>query len=898
VTFDLDDAVRDWVKTLKATRSLESGDLAEFETHVRDEVEDLVREGRSPEEAFRSVVGSVEGLDLLDSEFAKSRTARRPAPAAILRGVMPALVGNYLRVGLRRFRRFKFHGVINLVGLALGLAAGLFIALYVKYETSYDRHFKNASRIYRIVRPDFTATPYLLAAGLHGIVPDIEASTAVKRAETASGSNRLTIAVDNRPFEASACFYADKTFFSVFDATFLKGAPDRALSHPRAAVLTRSAALRYFGTTDCLGRILMVNKALPFQVEAVVESPPSNSHFRYSVLLPTESGPDVGGYEDRDSWTSWNYILYILLKQNASPRAVQDKLPGGFPDERRKPRDGTWMNPAELRLQRLTDIHLRSRLRNELEPNGDIRWIAFFSALGLLVLGSAVLNYLNLATAQSLKRSREVGMRKVLGAGRGQLVRQFLGEALLLTALASLLGLGLLRLALPALVNAVGTNLGLSDLISWRAAALLAGLVLVVGLIAGSYPAIVASALDPARTLKGIRSGESRRHRVRNGLVLFQFVISLGFGTAALIVLGQVHFLRTKDLGLRHEELIALQLPSSLRPKADVFKRELLVHPGVLAASASNFVLENGNNQTFDWEGRKEEDDNYLRWFSVDADFVRTFGLKIGDGRDFQPGEETGGEKHYLINRAAASRFGWDHPVGKRLEVEPFGHPGRVVGIVEDFNFRSLHYPIEAVALLLSPPDSMATTKNGRTFRRAPLRTIFLKVSPAGLPATIRFIEDFGKAHLDEGLITWSFLDDEIARLYDKEMKTGNLLAALATIATILAGLGVFGLSSYMIESRLKEVSIRRILGAGGGRILALFSRDFLRLLAWAAVLSFPVVVWRMSKWLDAFAFRISAGPWFFAAGLALMALLLLGAVGWPLLRTARADPSRHLRNE
>lgn len=895
MTFDLDAALADWLRRLKTTRSLEAGDLAEFETHIRDEVEDLVRAGRPPEAAFRSVVGSVEDLDLLDAEFAKSRTSRRPA--AVLRGVLPALAGNYFRVGLRRFRRHRIHGVVNLVGLALGLAAGLFVALYVRFEVSYDRHFKNAERIYRIVRSDFTMTPYLLAAGLRGAAPEIEASTAVRRAET-PGSNRLTIAVENRPFEESACFFVDKTFFTVFDATFLEGDPGRALSHPRAVVLTRSAALRFFGTTGCLGRVLMINRTLPFQVEAVVEAPAPNSHFRYAVLLPTEADPEVVGSDDRMSWTSWNYLLYLLLRPNSSPRAVQAKLPLGFPEERRNPPDGSWQNPADLRLQKLTDIHLGSRLRNELEPNGDIRWVVFFSAVGLLVLGSAVLNYINLATAQSLKRSREVGLRKVLGAGRGQLVRQLLGEALLLTALASILGLGLLRLAWPLLASTVGTNLGPAALASWRTAALLAGLVLAVGLVAGGYPAVFASAFDPVRTLKGSPTAGSRRHRVRNGLVLFQLVISLGFGTAALIILGQLHFLRTKDLGIRHEEIIALRLPSGLRPRAEVFKRELLVHPGVLSAAASNFSPADGNRQTFDWEGRKEGDDNYLRWFSVDADFVRTFGLKVADGRDFRPGEENGGEKPYLINRTAAARLGWERPVGKRLEVEPFGHPGRVVGVVEDFNFRSLHFPIEAVALLLSPPDAVVTIREGRSFRRTPFRSIFLRISPSGLPATVRFLEDFVKSHLEEGLITWSFLDDDIARLYDRETKTGSLLAALAGLAALLAGLGVFGLSSYMIESRLKEVGIRRILGAGGGRVFALFSREFFGLLGWAAVLSFPFVFWRLSKWLDAFAFRISAGPQFFAGGLALMSLLLLGAIGWPLLRTARAAPSRYLKDE
>jgi putative ABC transport system permease protein len=897
MTFDLDSAVREWIRELRSSRALEEGDLAEFEDHVRDEVEDLVRAGRKPKEAFFAVVGSLEGLDRLDAEFVKARTARGLRPTKIARGILPALGWNYLRVGLRRLRRHKVYGLVNLAGLALGLAAALFVVLYIKHERSYDRHWKNADRIFRVVRPDFTGTPYVLAAGLGKNIPDIETSTAIKHAESAFGSNRLTIAADGRTFEEGACFFVDPTFFSVFETAFLAGSPGRALGHPRAAVLSRSTAQRFFGTTDCLGRVLMVNKTLPFQIEAVVEDPPSHSHFHYSVLLPAEAGPAVSGYEDRASWTSWNYVLYLLLKKNAAPGTVQGKLPWGFPEEFRKSRAGSPNDPANLRLQRLTDIHLRSRLRGEIEPNGDIRWVVFFSAIGLLVLGSAVLNYINLATAQSFRRSREVGMRKVLGAKRGQLVRQFLGEAFLLTGWASLLGLGLLRLVLPALGRTLGTSLSWGDLSKWGTAAVLAGLALVVGLVAGGYPAIFASAFNPVRTLKGFQALEPRRHRVRNGLVLFQFAVSLGFGTAALVILGQLHYLRTKDLGIRHEEIVSLALPQSLRAKADILKRELLRHPGVQIASAANFTLEGGNNQTFDWEGRNEGDDNYVRWFSVDADFVRTFGLRIADGRDFRAGEEAGSEKLYIINRAAAKRFGWDTAVGKRLEVEPFGHPGRVVGVVEDFNFRSLHYPLEAVALLLSPPDSVASTKVG-TYRRVPLRSIFLRVAPARLRETLRFVENFVRTHRDESPITWSFLDDEIARLYGRETKTARLLAWFAVAASVLAGLGVFGLSSYMIESRLKEVSVRRILGAAGGRILILFAGEFLRLMLGAAILVFPFVYWQVSGWLDNFAFRIAAWPQFFTAGLALMTLLVLGAVGWPLVRTARGQPSRHLRNE
>ena len=428
----------------------------------------------------------------------------------------------------------------------------------------------------------------------------------------------------------------------------------------------------------------------------------------------------------------------------------------------------------------------------------------------------------------------------------------------------------------------------------WGSVALfLPALAALIGLAAGSYPSFFAASLPPAQTLKGGRAPGVRRFRARSLILGFQFLVSVGFITAAFIIFAQMDYLKTKDLGLAADRIITIRLSDVLREKAGVLKRELLSHPGILAASASSFLPgENELRQTFNWEGRRPDEDNMLRWIAVDADFVKTFDLRILEGEGFAPGEETRGEWHYLVNESAVKRFGWDSAVGKRLEVQKlygkatYGSPGRVVGMVKDFHFRPLHYPVEPLALLLSGQ------------RQTLFRYISVKVSGRDLPATVRFIDDFCGRTIAEGGGTWSFFDEEFGRLYRREIQTSRLLGFLAVLAAALAGLGVFGLTAFMVESRRKEISIRKVLGADALRVLALFSLNFLRAMAVGAAIAAPAVYLFARKWLAGFAYRIALGPWFFVGGLAMMAALVLAAVAWHTARAANSDPAVVLRME
>jgi putative ABC transport system permease protein len=799
------------------------------------------------------------------------------------------MLKNILVSAWRNLKRHRGYAFISVLGLGLGLAAALFVALFLRFELSYDRHIPDAGRVFRVIKPNFPGTPYVFSRQVLAEIPEVEDLCAVKRAESSSFSERIVLSADGKRRLEDRMFCVDRSFFRIFGVRFIRGRAETALAHPRAVVLTRRAAVRHFGTTDCLGREILFEDKLPLQVEGVVEDPPASTHFKFDLLAPIEAAVAFSGYDDRTEWGDWNYYVYLLLKPGASARDVEPKLALCFPEDVRRKRAGSSIDPASLRLQRLTAIHLRSHLRGEFEANGDIRWVLFFSALGVLVLGVSVLNYVNLAAAQALRRNREVGLRKVLGAGRREIAAQHMGEALLLASGAGALGLALLRLALPLLGRLSGSGLDREGFPWGPAALFFIPLVVLVAVAAGGYPAFFAASLRPLVTLRG--SGGAlpgvRRSKGRSLVLGFQFMVSVGFITAAIIVFAQMAHLKGKDLGFEKDRIATIRLTDDLRARTAMLKRELLAHPGILAASASDFLPgESERNQTFDWEGRRQGEDNHLRWIAVDEDFLRTFGLRLLEGDGFAPGDGSRGEWLYLVNESAVRRFGWDRAAGKRLEVLPFGKPGRVAGVVNDFNFRPLRHPVEPLALVLCSKRPWL------------YRYVSVKVSGRDLKATLAFLDGFCARTVAEGGGTWAFFDQEFGRLYEREIRTSRLIGFLALLAAALAGLGVFGLTAFTVESRRKEIGVRKVLGADAASVLILFSRDFLRAMSVGAALAAPAVYLGARGWLRDFASRITLGPCYFAAGFALMAAVLLAAVGWHTVRAAGADPAVVLRSE
>ncbi len=799
------------------------------------------------------------------------------------------------RLGLRRIRRQRLFTIIKIGGLAVGLAAALYAAAYTRFEMSYGRFHLNADRIFRVTGPEFPGTPYALRGRLKSTIPGIEAATAVKRISTAD--SRLYLRAGDRRLGEDRFYAADSDFFRVFGARFLAGRPETCLVDIRSVVVTESAARRYFGTPDCLGRVLRIDDRLDVRVGAVIADWPVSSHFSFNLLAPVGAMTELMGRDDREVWSSWNYQTYILLAAGADPASVMAAIPGAFPESYRNTREDQLRS---LRLQDLPGIHLGPVSRGEFEPGGDRKRVLVLAAISLLILLSAMFNFVNLSTAQSLQRLREMGVRKVLGAGRGSIVRQILVESYLQTGLAAAIGTLLFGVAFPAFNRFSGSALNGSG-ISWPHTALfLAALIVLVGTAAGLYPAFAAAALPVIRALRGEKGLDRGKSMLRNVLLALQFLLSCGLLTAAFTIQGQMRFIRGRDLGLATDRLVNIPLPPAQAGRADALKTDLLRVPGILSVSASDFRPgRDGSNQTFVWEGKDPDRDDYLRWFAVDADFIDTFGLQISAGRNFGPADRTTGELHFIVNESAARLFGWPDPVGRSLSFEGslLGDRGRIVGVVKDFNFRSLHHPLEPLALLALPAEIIHRTSGGdRSI--PPFKMLSVKIDGRETSRTLAAIQAFCLDHFPDVPGSWNFFDEEFGRSYAAEVKTGRLLAALSFLAAALAGLGVFGLSAYFVERRRKEISLRRILGASTGRIAASFSRGFLVLLALSAAVSALPSFLFLRGWLDRFAYRVSLGPWFFFAGFLSMAALLFLSVGVNIFRAAEANPAENLKSD
>ncbi len=900
--FDLEAAIDEWRKRLRRTQALQDGDVADLEAYLRDKVDAGSARGLGLEEAFVAARAEFAAVGDLDDEFFRARSRRRGGrPPWRTPRFVPPLLWRELQRGLRRARRQQAAVLIAVGGLAVGLAAAAFVAMLVRFEHGHDRHHLRAGSIFRVVGEEFTGAPYSLLKSL-GTLPGIEAASAVRR--LTESDNPVLVLAGGKKIGEDRLFAVDPSFFDIFTVDMRSGRPGAVLRAPQSAVLTESAARRYFGTTDCMGRTFQVAERAEFRVDGVIRDFPSRSHFRFHVLVPTDAVAGLMSWQDdRTSWTSWNYLIYVLLKPGASAASIGPMIGPLFPGKQRQLNLGESMDPGRLRLQALTDIHLRSHLRGEIEANGDIRYLRLIAAIAVLILVSSAFNFINLTTARSLQRCREVGLRKVMGADRFRIIRQFLGEAWLETLAAAALSVGLLGLALPGLADLSGSALTWAD-VSWPALlACLAAFVLIVGTAAGSYPAFVASRFQPARTLKGERSAAGGRSGVRSVLLAFQFAVSCGLVIAALVFRAQLHLLQTKDLGIDKDQIIMVDVPRPVAMRLDALKEGLLGRPGILAASGTDFeaAADQTSYQGFEWEGKAPDADGQVRWIAADVDFVKTMGLQIVAGRDFRPGDETAGTRAFLINESAARCFGRERAEGRWMKLSDFfaDRMGYVGGVVKDFHFRSLHHAVEPVVILAAPSRFVAPAQGRFKAREGTYFSgLAVRAAKSDLRGAMGSVQAFLQANVPENPGAWSFLAQATAAAYARAHKLARLFLWLSILASALAGLGVFGLSAFLIERRRKEISIRKVLGAPAGSLVHLFSRSFLLLLAGAAAAAIPLDILVLRKWLGEFAYQVVLGPWYFAGGVLLVAGLLVAAVGWNTLKAAAANPADNLRSE
>ena len=808
------------------------------------------------------------------------------------------MLRSYLKIALRTLRKQAGFTAINVVGLAVGLACCLLIALYVLDELSYDRFHEKADRIYRIhadIRFGGKDSPMAVTADPMGPTlakdyPQVENYVRLHNTGTWL-VNRL--GHPDRLREGPVLF-ADSTLFDVFSFPLVAGDPRQALTEPNAVVISESAARRHFGARNPLGQPLQFDGRLTCKVTGVMRDLPTNGHFRTDFFLSmrTDDYP-------RGLWLSHNFHTYLLLKPGTDPRQfernfedviqthlgpqVKEFLGASIAELRQSgTRVGYWLMP-------LTNIHLHSRQQVELAPNGDIQYVYVFSAVALFVLLIACINFMNLATARSAKRAREVGMRKVLGSERSQLIGQFIAESLLTTLLALGLAMLLVAVLLPVFNDVAAKQLAFGALFKPRVWPLLVALPVVVGLLAGSYPAFFLSSFQPLRVLKGRFDVGRQRVGLRSGLVVFQFVMSVLLIVGTLGVYRQLKFIQTKNLGFNREQVLVVNDAYGLGTNLNAFKTEVLRLPGVVSGTVSGYLPtpSNRNDNSFFPEGKIDQKlAVQMQNWQVDDGYVPTMGLQLTQGRNFSP--QFGSDSSaILLNESAVKLFGWTDPIGKRVmhvtDTQTKAMKAyTVIGVVKNFHYESLRRNIGALGLILEP---------SRT-------SVSFRLNVRDLPRLVAQIEDRWK-RLAPGLpFSHSLLEDGFDAMYRSEQRVGTLAVAFAGFAILVACLGLFGLAAFTAEQRTKEIGVRKVLGASVGSIVGLLSKDFLKLVLIGIGIAIPPAWWAMDRWLQDFAYRADLPWWVFALAGGLAIGIALLTVSFQSVKAALMNPVKSLRTE
>ena len=795
------------------------------------------------------------------------------------------MLKNYLIIALRNIKKNKVYSLLNILGLAIGMAAFILIFLYVRYELSFDRWHQNSDRIYRVVQQQFgnmylgsdrfAVTPGPLAAALMEDFPEVESATRIDNFRESPFSYR------EKHFVEKSGLWADPNFFKVFSVDLTLGDPETALSDPYSILLSESQAKKYFDDTDPLGKTVLYNNEHDLIVTGVFKAFPKNSHFSCDIILPFDAQATFSN-RNLDTWGSNSFYTYFLLQDNADPEALEDKLQALI----KKYSKGKGWDSAEHYLQPLTRIHLYSNINFEIAPNSNIKYIYLFSSIAILILFIACINYINLATARSAKRSKEVGLRKVVGANRPQLFRQFLGESTLITFISLLLTLGLIALSLPAFNKFVERNITFNPI---NNPGLLIGILITfaaVALLAGGYPAAYISKFRPISALKNSSDRGKKSVFVRNSLVVFQFVISILLILSTVVVRSQLQFIQNREMGYNREHIVVLRpRDTNLRRQIDIFKAELKGNPGILNVSTSTSLPNHINSSTSaGWPGKPEDLEIPIYASEGDYNFVDVFELKIALGRNISREYPSDVNGAFLINESALKAIGWENPLGKEFSRWGNSKPaGQIVGVLKDFHMHSLHQEIEPLYIYLRPES---------------YSYLSIKIRSENIPSTLAFIEKTFNTFSPSYPFEYSFFDEVFDRAYKAEQKIGRLFNTFSLLTIFIACLGLFGLASFTAETRTKEIGIRKVLGASVPSIIRLLNQEYVKKVILAAFVAWPLGFYAMSKWLENFHYRIKLGVFpFLAAGLIALVIALI-SVSFQTFRAAATNPADSLHYE
>ena len=812
------------------------------------------------------------------------------------------MLSNYLKIAWRNLLKNKTFSLINITGLASGLACFILIALYVADELSYDRYNEKAGRIYRINsdivfggnKLHLAVASDPMGAALKNDYPQVEEYV---RFYTSSGSK--LIKKGDQYINENEVAHADSTLFDIFTLPVMSGDAKTALNEPNTVVISESAAKKYFGTTEVVGKSVETNDngSTLYKITAVMKDIPHNSHFNFSMIFSMDNVQYQWG-----NFLSHNHQTYLLLKPGTDYKAFEKNF-SRFIIKYVVPQAAQFMqiksmdefekagNKLEYSLTPLTDIHLRSDRTVELGVNGNIQYVYIVSIIAIVVLVLACINFMNLSTARSASRAKEVGIRKVVGSEKRYLIRQFLTESILTTVLSTGLAILIAYLSLSWFNNLSAKELHISDLLQPKYLTVLIALPIIVGFLAGIYPAFVLSSFNPIVVLKGKLSGGLRRSNLRNVLVVGQFTMSIFLIAATIIVFRQLNYIQTKNLGFNKDQMLIVNGTFALENNRDAFKNEVAKLPGVKGSTYAGFLPVSGysrNDVSFSTSSAMTAENSLnMQVWDISYEYIPVMEMEMVKERNFS--KEFGTDSNAtILNETAARLLGWDNPVGKKLYTFYQDRMGsrlidrEVIGVVKNFHFNSMKENIGPLCFRLA--DNSWTTA--------------FKVNTADIRGLVTTIEGKWKTMAPGKPFSYQFMDEAFDNMYRDEQRTSKVGLTLAIIAIIIACLGLFGLATYAAEQRIKEIGVRKVLGATISNIVSMLSKEFMVLVLIASALAIPLAWWAMNKWLEDFAYRINVGWWIFLAAGVIALLIALITVSSQAIKAAIANPVKSLRTE
>jgi putative ABC transport system permease protein len=788
------------------------------------------------------------------------------------------MLRSYATITWRNMKRHKTYFFINIAGLAVGLACCLLIALWIFDELSYDRFHENCDRLYRVVvnQPSsggmrkIVATPPPLGPALKNDFPEIVETTRL------SYWGSVPLRAGDKSFNESHMIVVEPSFFSLFTFPFIKGEGAASLSMPNSALISERRAESFFGNEDPIGKVIKVDNRFDYIVRGVFRDIPYNTHIgQFDLVLPWSHLDHMEWYES-DSWGMYSYRTYVLLGEKASFQDVNQKIPKLIQHHSSGTKD-------EILLEPISDIHLRSDYRLSTGLRG-IVYVYIFSVIALFVLLIACVNFMNLTTAMSFNRAREIGMRKTIGALRRHVIVQFIGESLFMTLYALGLALALSSLVLPEFNKFTGKQLTFHSICNWQTVIGLIGITLFTGLVAGSYPALYLSSFRPVHVLRKVVQTGKKRSVFRRVLVVLQFSMSVILIIGTLVVYAQLDYIRNRKIGWEREHLISISLSGETKKSFDILKAELLKHPRILSVTAAYSEPTNfeSSSSGVSWEGKNEEEIVHITLNLVDYDFLDTLNIEMAQGRSFSKDYSTDATQAFLINETLAKMMETESPVGAKFSF--IGREGQIIGVMKDFHFHSLHTGIGPLAMALGSDDYW--------------RYALVRIHRDNVSSTLEDINHLWKKLFPHSPLAFRFMEEDYERQYRSEVRMGKLTNVFAGLAVFIACLGLLGLTSFAVEQRRKEIGIRKVLGASAGNVLWILGREFVLWVLVANVIAWPIAYVAMSGWLRNFAYRIGVGLEFPIFSLLLTLAIALAAVAFQSLRAATSNPTDSLRYE